>query len=94
VAGWLVDVPQWPKMKADDTPTLPLIEAKYWRLLDAVYVVVRAPENVTVDNQGYEYWCKRVPGLFVLMRHSGLSILDALTLPRSALINSASDTGL
>jgi integrase/recombinase XerD len=89
VAGWLVDVPQWPKMKAEQTPTLPLTNAEYARLLDAVYVVVKAPQNAVVEDQTHEYWCQRVHGLFQLMRHCGLSIQDALTLPRSALIKSA-----
>jgi site-specific recombinase XerD len=89
VAGWLVDVPQWPKMKPEQTPTLPLTEEEYARLLDAVYVVVRAPQNTLVEDQTHKYWYQRGHGLFQLMRHSGLSIQDALTLPRSALIRSA-----
>jgi hypothetical protein len=52
--------------------------------LDAVYVVVRAPQNAVVENQSHEYQCQRVHGLFQLMRYTGLSIQDALTLPRSA----------
>jgi integrase/recombinase XerD len=89
VAGWLVDVPIWPKMKAEEVPTLPLTTDEYERLLDAVYVVVKAPQNHMVENQSQEYWIKRVRGLFLLMRSSGLSIQDALTLPRSALIHDA-----
>ena len=89
VAGWLADAPQWPKMKAEQTPTLPLTGDEYERLLDSVYVVVRAPQNHVVENQSYEYWCKRVRGLFLLMRWSGLSIQDSLTLPRSELIHDA-----
>ncbi|WP_433971960.1 tyrosine-type recombinase/integrase [Tunturiibacter lichenicola] len=89
LAGWLVEIPQWPKMKAEQTPTLPLTAEEYRRLLDAVYVVVRSPQDAVVKNQSHEYWCQRVHGLFQLMRHSGLSIQDALTLPRSALVKSA-----
>lgn len=90
VAGWLSDVPAWPKMKAEQIPTLPLISDDYDRLMDAVYVVVKAPENHLVENQGHVYWHKRVLGLFLLMRHSGLSIQNALTLPHPALIKDAS----
>ncbi|GEM_PF-1363765 len=86
VAGWLPDVPAWPKMPAAGAPTLPLSEAEYSRLLDSAYVVVRSPQNAAEDNKSYEYWCERVRGLFILMRHSGLPIQDALTLPRTALI--------
>lgn len=89
VAGWLVEIPQWPKMKAEEAPTLPLSKDEYARLLDAVYVVVRAPQDAVVENQSHEYWCQRVHGLFQLMRHSGLSIQDALTLPRSSLLKNA-----
>jgi len=55
VAGWLVDVPQWPKMKAEQAPTQPLTEEEYERLLDAVYVVVRAPQDAIVEDQTHEY---------------------------------------
>ena len=89
VAGWLVEVPIWPKMKAEETPTLPLTADEYERLLDAVYVVVKAPQNHVVENQSQEYWIKRVRGLSLLMRSSGLSIQEALTLSRSALIHDA-----
>ena len=34
----------------------------------------------------YDYWTKRVHGLFQLMRWSGLSIMDALTLRRDELL--------
>jgi hypothetical protein len=66
--------------------TLPLTTTEYHRLLDAVYLVVKAPAEASVGNQAYDYWCKRVRGLFLLMRHSGLSIQDSLTLPQNAII--------
>jgi integrase len=90
-AKWIAEAPKWPKMKADEVPTLPLTDEEFDRLLDSVYVVVRAPQNHTVENQSHEYWCKKVRGLFLLMRWSGLSIMDALTLPRRELI--ADDKG-
>jgi hypothetical protein len=89
VAGWLIEIPIWPKMKVEGGPALPLTADEYERLLDAVYVVVKAPQNHVVENQSQGYWIKRVRGLFLLMRFSGLSIQDALTLPRSALIHDA-----
>jgi integrase/recombinase XerD len=88
-AKWVGEVPQWPKMKVDEVPTLPLTKDEYTRLLDAVFVVVKAPENAVVDNQTYDYWTKRIHALFQLMRFSGLSIQDALTLPRRELIKDA-----
>lgn len=80
--------PPWPKILVDDddgAPTMPLEPEEYERLLDAVFVVVKAPQNAVVENQTYEYWTKRVHGFFQLMRWSGLSIMDALTLRRSEL---------
>jgi integrase/recombinase XerD len=91
-AKWVAEVPNWPKIKTDTLPTLPLSRAEYDRLLDAVYVVVKAPETVKVENQGHAYWMARVHGLFQLMRHSGLSIQDALTLPRAAVLHDAPGT--
>jgi site-specific recombinase XerD len=85
--GWIDRLPEWPKIQADaKAPTLPLTEEEYERLLDSVYVVVKAPRDAKVENQLHEYWCKRVRGLFLLMRWSGLSIMDALTLPRAKLL--------
>jgi hypothetical protein len=65
--------------------TFTLDPEEYERLLDAVFVVVKAPQNAVVENQTYEYWTKRVHGFFQLMRWSGLSIMDALMLLRSEL---------
>jgi integrase/recombinase XerD len=86
--GWLTRLPEWPRIQSDGkAPTMPLSDAEYNALLDSVYVVVKAPANPTVENQKYEYWTARVHGLFQLMRWSGLSIQDALTLPRTELIH-------
>jgi integrase/recombinase XerD len=90
--GWLTRLPDWPKIQSDGkSPTLPLTNEEYARLLDAVYVIVKAPADAVEANQTYEYWCKRVRGLFLLMRWSGLSIMDALTLPRAGLFKSGGD---
>jgi len=86
-AGWLASVPKWPKIQTETTPTMPLTMSEYNRLLDAVYAVVRSPENPTMDNQTYKFWASRVQGLFQLMRWSGLSIQDALTFRRDGLIH-------
>lgn len=85
---WITKRPPWPKILIDDddgAPTMPLEPEEYKRLLDAVFVVVKVPQNAVVENQTYEYWTKRVRGFFQLMRWSGLSIMDALTLRRSEL---------
>jgi integrase/recombinase XerD len=65
-------------MKIDEPPTLPLSADEYARLLDAVYVVISDAKQ-----------CARVRALFQLMRYSGLSIRDALTLERSELEHDA-----
>ena len=86
--GWMTRLPEWPKIQADDkAPTMPLSDAEYDALLDSVYVIVRAPADATVTNQTAGYWAARVRGLFLLMRWSGLSIMDALTFERSELIH-------
>jgi integrase/recombinase XerD len=73
-AQWLPRIPQLPKMKVDEPPTLPLTPEEYTRLLDAVYGTVSDTEQQA-----------RVHALFQLMRHSGLAIRDALTLARDEL---------
>ncbi len=86
--GWLTRLPEWPKIQSGGkAPTIPLTAGEYIRLLDAVYVAVKAPQKALVPNQTYEYWTARVHGLFQLMRWSGLSIMDALTLRRDELLN-------
>jgi integrase/recombinase XerD len=69
-AKWLERVPQLPKIKVDEVPTLPLTPGQYEKLLDSVYAVVSDPDT-----------CARVHALFQLMRYSGVAIMDALTLP-------------
>jgi hypothetical protein len=96
VQDWLTKLPAWPTILADDddgAPTMPLEPEEYERLLDTVFVVVKAPQDAIVENQTYEYWTKRVHGFFQLMRWSGLSIMDALTLRRSELFESEGHQG-
>jgi integrase len=89
---WLAKLPNWPKIQSDGKgPTMPLTDDEYNRLLDTVYVIVKAPADAVEEDQTYEYWVKRVRGLFLLMRWSGLSIMDALTLPRAELFKRDGD---
>lgn len=69
-AKWLDRIPALPKIKVEEPPTLPLSDAEYTRLLDAVYGVMDRKQAA------------RVHALFQLMRWSGLAIRDALTLER------------
>jgi site-specific recombinase XerD len=71
-AKWLERIPALPKIKVEEPPTLPLSESEYKRLLDTVYGQIA--DRAQAD---------RVHALFQLMRHSGLSIRDALTLERA-----------
>lgn len=74
-AEWLPRVPDLPKIKIDEPPTLPLTAAEYRRLLDAVYETVEDK-----DRQA------KIHALLQLMRWSGLAIRDALTIQRSELV--------
>ena len=56
------------KMKAGDVSFSALTKEGYERLLDAVYIDVKAPQDCTVENQSQEYWIKGVRGLFQLIR--------------------------
>lgn len=74
-AEWLPRIPDLPKIKIDEPPTLPLTEAEYTRLLDAI------PETITESERQ-----AKVRALIQLMRWSGLAIRDALTIERSEII--------
>jgi len=71
-AQWVPRIPSLPKIKIDETPTMPLTAAEYTRLIDAVYGTVSDPEQRD-----------KVHALLQLMRWSGLAIRDALTLKRA-----------
>jgi integrase/recombinase XerD len=73
-AEWLSRVPDLPKIKIDEPPTLPLTANEYKSLLDAVYV--------TIEDKGRQ---AKVHALLQLMRWSGLAIRDALTIARAEL---------
>lgn len=69
--GWLERVPTLSAITADEPPTMPLSPAEYTKLLAEI------PKKFEGDKAA------RVRALVQLMRHSGLSIRDAVTLQRS-----------
>jgi integrase/recombinase XerD len=75
-AQWLPRIPQVPKIKIDEPPTMPLTAEEYKRLLNAVYAVEARWSDGTR---------RKIHALFQLMRWSGLAIQDALTLERGEL---------
>jgi integrase/recombinase XerD len=75
-AEWLNRIPQLSKIEVDQTPTLPLTDAEYTRLLDTIYATFPEPNKAA-----------RVHALVQLMRWSGLAIRDALTLKREEIVH-------
>ena len=67
---WLPRIPALPKITVDEAPTLPLSDDEYKRLLQATKKL-RSPEQQT-----------QAHALFQLMRWSGLSVRDSLTLSK------------
>lgn len=65
-------VPKLSAIKVETAPTLPLTDAQFAKLLEVI--PMEFPESTKAV---------RVRGLVLLMRHSGLSIRDAVTLERS-----------
>lgn len=74
-AQWLARIPALPKIKVDEPPTLPLTDEEFTRLLASV---PRATRTITDPDR-----IKKVRALILLMRWSGLSLRDALKLPRA-----------
>jgi site-specific recombinase XerD len=90
-AKWLDRIPQLPKIKADEPPTLPLSGEEYQRLLDTLYVVNPRRWDGKLSTRGLtDNTRARVRALIQLMRWSGLAIRDSVTLRRSALQGTAS----
>ncbi|MGA2170092.1 MAG: tyrosine-type recombinase/integrase [Terracidiphilus sp.] len=90
-AQWLDRIPQLPKIKADEPPTLPLSTEEYRRLLDALYVVNPLRWDGKMSTRGLTDSTRaKVRALIQLMRWSGLAIRDAVTLRRSAFQQTAS----
>jgi integrase/recombinase XerD len=77
-AKWLERIPALPKIKVEEPPTLPLSDAEYQKLLNAVHGQIADAQQAA-----------RVHALFQLMRHSGLAIRDALTLERDEIQHDA-----
>jgi integrase/recombinase XerD len=76
-AGWLDRVPKLTAIKMDEPPTLPLTDAEYEALLAAA--PLEFPNGLG----------KRLRAVIQLMRWSGLSVRDAVTLRRDQLLVSA-----
>lgn len=73
--GWQSRIPVLPKIKVDAVPTLPLTEAEFNHLLGSIPVALAHPQAAPKR--------VKVRALLLLMRWSGLAILDALSLRRS-----------
>lgn len=85
-AKWLERIPQTPKIKVDEAPTLPLDDDEYRRLLDALYAVNPKRWDGKQSTQGLSATMRaRIHVLLQLMRWSGLAIRDALSLPKAGL---------
>lgn len=82
LSRWIDRRPGMPRIRITVQPTMPLTDEQYARLL-AVALLPPA------DPRGRRPWtdarAKELHALIQLMRHSGLSIRDALTLPRQDL---------
>ncbi len=73
-SGWLIQVPKLTPIKTDEPPTMPLTDAEYASLLTAV--PLEFPNGLG----------KRIRAVIQLMRWSGLSVRDAVTLRRNQLL--------
>lgn len=79
-AGWLTKVPKMAPVKVSEPPTLPLTDAEYMQLLDAV------PLEFTNGSAA------RVRAIVQLMRWSGLAVRDASMLRTDELLYSSRKT--
>lgn len=82
-AQWLPRIPALPKINVDEPPTMPLTDEEYKQLLDALFVAnprrwdgKASTQGITADRRAWLH------ALIQLMRWSGLSIQDAVTLER------------
>jgi site-specific recombinase XerD len=82
-AQWLPRIPVFPKIKIDVAPTMPLMPAEFNKLLAVI-------PNALTDPTSRE----RCRALFLLMRWSGLAIMDALMLRRDAVHQDTRKGGL
>lgn len=82
-SGWIDRVPKAPVISMDYRETEPLTEAEFKRLLDAPYGVFQSQSRA-----------HKIRVLFLLMRWSGLSLQDAVTLERKALTKDPGAKGI
>jgi integrase len=88
---WLPQIPPMPKIKVEMRPRMPLTDGEYARLLDALYVANPRRWDGKTSTQGLTVEMRlRIRALIQLMRYSGLSIQDAVTLPRKEILKDAS----
>lgn len=85
---WLDRIPAVPKVEANEPPTLPLTEAEYKRVLSEIDSV----RPLRFDAKGATRLLSpetraRLRALIQLMRYSGLSIQDAVKIPRADIIH-------
>jgi integrase/recombinase XerD len=72
---WLAKLPRMTRFSVEKKPTLPLDTTEFQHLLDSIDLAF--PDKQAKDKR------TRTRSLFLLMRHSGLSIMDAGCLPKS-----------
>jgi integrase/recombinase XerD len=75
-ARWIERLPKLSPIKAEEPPTLPLTPEQYTKLLETIPSLFRQTKAI------------RTRALVQLMRYTGLSVRDAVTLERSALTHS------
>jgi site-specific recombinase XerD len=85
---WFDRIPAVPRVKVDETPTLPLTEAEYVHVLATIDSV----RPLRFDVKGVSRLLgpvtkTRLRALIRLMRWSGLSIQDAVKIPRTDIIH-------
>jgi site-specific recombinase XerD len=83
---WLVRVPQVVKMTPDASPTQPLTDEEYKRLIDAVYITITVGEPGRQRNEMEtdRKWQHAVATYLQTMRWTGLAPIDVITLRRDA----------
>jgi site-specific recombinase XerD len=85
-AKWLDRIPATPKIKVEETPTMPLVGDEYARLLDALHVTNPKRWDGKQSTQGLTAEMhQRIRSLIQIMRWSGLAILDTVSLPKSSM---------
>ena len=82
---WLVRVPVIVPVKSEDSPTQPLTDAEYRRLLDAIYCTISYGEQRCQTMKKDAQWQHAVATYIQTMRWTGLAPIDVTTLRRDAL---------